>query len=60
MIALYPELWLKTLKEMDAMSERFGIEYSDVRIAAWIIAKDVIYAKLERDVKELKDKGMKG
>ena len=43
-----------SIKERKKMADRYNVEISDVDHAAWVIAKSVIWAKLEQDCAERK------
>lgn len=53
---LYSEAKLKEAgDEIVAMANRFGVTKEDVIFAAWKIAKDVVWAQLERDLRYKKE-----
>lgn len=56
--SLYKEDKLKEAgDEIKAMGERFGVTKEDVIAAAWKMAKDAIWAQLERDLQYKKEEG---
>lgn len=58
--ALYSEeTKASSVKERQGMAERYSVETDDVDHAAWVLAKDVIWAKLGQDCAEKKGKGKK-
>lgn len=47
--------YVETTKKIAAMARRFNIKPTDVIHATWTIAKDSVWSKLERDVKDRKE-----
>ena len=53
---LYKEAKLKEGEdEIKAMAERSGVTKEDVIFAAWKMAKDLVWAQLERDLRYKKE-----
>ena len=53
---LYEEANLKEVgDEIMAMANRFGVRKEDVIRAVWKIAKDMVWAQLERDLRYKKE-----